>query len=187
VTEIDLSQYNNIPEIKALSTAWLKTKGSKQLSFLNRPFLYQQEMNTRCFIARQHNKLIGISVFDPCYRNNKIVGYYHNIDRIAESAPHGVSPFLILEAMEVFRQEKVEILSLGMSPLYQLGAEFNYNKVSRKVLRFSYNNMNYLYPLQGNANHKKKFSGDQQRVYFCSTKGNNLWEIFILMKSMGIY
>jgi lysylphosphatidylglycerol synthetase-like protein (DUF2156 family) len=126
-------------------------------------------------------------VFDPFYRDNNIVGYYHNIDRIAEGAPHGVSPYLILEAMEVFRQEKIETLSLGMSPLYQLGAEFNYNKISRKVLRFSYKNMNFLYPLQGNANHKRKFSGEQQRVYFCSTKGNNLWEIFILMKAMGIY
>jgi len=187
VTEVDLSQYHHIDEIKALSTTWLKTKRGKQLSFLNRPFLYQQETDTRCFIARQYDKLIGISVFDPFYRDNKVIGYYHNIDRIAAGAPHGVSPFLILAAMDVFREEKVETLSLGMSPLYQLGAEFHYNKISRKVLRFSYNNMNYLYPLQGNAKHKKKFAGDQQRVYFCSTKGNNLWEIFILMKSMGIY
>ena len=187
IEEVDLHQCKQIKEIKLLSQTWLKAKGGKQLSFLNRPFLYQNETDTRCFVARQHNKLVGITVFDPLYRNNKIYGYYHNIDRIADSAPHGVSPYLILKAMDVFRQEKVEILSLGMSPLYQLGAEFNYNKLSRKILRFSYKNMNFLYPFKGNINHKKKFSGEQKRVYFCSTQGNNLWEIFILMKAIGIY
>jgi phosphatidylglycerol lysyltransferase len=187
VEEIDLHQCNQIEEIKLLSAAWLQNKGRKQLSFLNRPFLYQNESNTRCFVARQHNKLVGITVFDPLYRNNKVYGYYHNIDQIAESAPHGVSPYLIMEAMDVFRQEKVDVLSLGMSPLYQLGAEFNYNKLSRKVLRFSYKKLNFLYPFKGNITHKKKFSGEQKRVYFCSTKGNNLWEIFILMKAIGIY
>jgi phosphatidylglycerol lysyltransferase len=187
IEEIDLSQYNELAEIKSLSQSWLKNKGGKQLTFLNRPFLYQQERDTRCFIAKQNNKLIGIAVFDPFYRDNKVIGYYHNIDRIADNAPHGVGPYLILKAMDVFRQEKVEILSLGMSPLYQLGAEFNYNKVTRKVLRFAYNKMNFLYPHKGNASHKKKFAGKQQRVYFCSAKGNTLWEIFILMKAIGIY
>ena len=88
--------------------------------------------------------------------------------------------------MHIFRQEKVERLSLGMSPLYQLGAEFNYNKISRKVLRFSYKNMNFLYPFKGNVSHKKKFSGEQKRVYFCCTKGNSLWKIFLLMKAIRI-
>ncbi|MCK5811009.1 MAG: DUF2156 domain-containing protein [Cocleimonas sp.] len=187
IEEIDLSQCNELAEIKSLSQSWLKGKGGNQLAFLNRPFLYQDEIDSRCFIAKQQGKLIGITVFDPFYRDNKVIGYYHNIDRIAETAPHGVSPTLILEAMDVFRQEKIEILSLGMSPLYQLGAEFNYNKITRKVLRFSYHNMNFLYPNKGNASHKKKFAGEQQRVYFCSTKGNTLWEIFILMKAIGIY
>ncbi|MCK5811027.1 MAG: DUF2156 domain-containing protein, partial [Cocleimonas sp.] len=126
VEEIDLYQCKQIEEIKLLSASWLKSKGGKQLSFLNRPFLYQNETDTRCFVARQHNKLVGVTVFDPLYRNGKVYGYYHNIDRILENVPHGVSPYLILAAMDVFRQEKVEILSLGMSPLYQLGAEFNY-------------------------------------------------------------
>ncbi|MCK5895955.1 MAG: DUF2156 domain-containing protein [Cocleimonas sp.] len=187
IQELDLSQCNEMAEVRSLSDAWLKTKGNKPLSFLNRPFLYEQEKEARCFIAKQQDKLIGIAVFDPLYSDNKVIGYYHNIDRIAQNAPHGVSPTIILEAMAVFRREQLEILSLGMSPLYQLGAEFNYNKLSRKVLRFSYNNINFLYPLKGNAMHKKKFAGEQPRVYFCSTKGNTLWEIFILMKAIGIY
>ena len=187
VEEIDLSQCNIIPEIESLSETWLRNKGGKQLSFINRPFLYQDEEDTRCFIAKQHNKLIGISVFDPLYRDNKVIGYYHNVDRIVDEAPHGVSPYLILRAMEAFKKEQVEILSLGMSPLYSLGKEFNYNKVSRKLLRYSYNNMNFLYPFQGNTNHKKKFAGEQKRVYFCSTKGNRVWDIFLLMKAIRIF
>jgi len=187
VEEIDLAQCDEIKNIKVLSREWLKNKGGKELFFLNRPFLYEKETDSRCFIAKQNGKLIGISVFDPFYRDNKVLGYYHNIDRIVNDAPHGVSPFLILAALEVFRQEKVEILSLGMSPLYQLGAEFNYNKISRKVLRYSYKNMNFLYPFKGNIAHKKKFSGEQKRVYFCSTTGNRLWEISILMKAIGMF
>ena len=187
ISEIDLSQSNEIENIRDLSREWLKKKGGKELSFLNRPFLYENETDSRCFIAKQGTKLIGIAVFDPMYRDTKILGYYHNIDRIIDTAPNGVSPFLIMEAMEVFRQEQAEILSLGMSPLYQLGAEFNYNKISRKILRFSYKNMNFLYPFKGNISHKRKFAGEQKRVYFCSTKGNNLWKIFLLMKAIRIF
>ena len=187
VTEVNLAEYDDIASIKELSANWLKRKGGKELFFLNRPFLYEKEVDSRCFIAKQNSKLIGIAVFDPFYKDNKIFGYYHNVDRILDSAPHGVSPFLILEAMDVFRQENIKKLSLGMSPLYQLGAEFNYNKISRKVLRYSYKNMNFLYPFKGNVSHKKKFAGEQKRVYFCSTKGNRLWEIFLLMKAIGIF
>ena len=187
VSEIDLTQCDEIESIRNLSKEWLKNKGGKELFFLNRPFLYENETGSRCFIAKQDEKLLGIAVFDPLYRNKKILGYYHNVDRISNTAPNGVSPFLILEAMDIFRQEKVEILSLGMSPLYQLGAEFNYNKISRKVLRYSYKNMNFLYPFKGNISHKKKFAGEQKRVYFCSTKGNSLWKIFLLMKAIRIF
>lgn len=187
VKEIDLAQCNNIDEIKSLSTTWLKRKGGKQLQFLNRPFVYEKEQRTRCFTATHNGKLIGLAVFDPFYKDNKVYGYYHNIDQIAHDAPNGVSPYIILEAMDIFRDEGVKVLSLGMSPLHQLGAEFSFNKVTRKVLRWSYKNLNSLYPFIGNFSHKKKFAGEQKRVYFCSTTGNRLWEMYILMKAIRIF
>ena len=181
----------NHQEIRALSDNWLKNKGGKEYSFLTRSFRYSDEKGVRNFWAYQDDKLIGFAVFDPIYVAGKVVAYYHNVDRIGDNAPHGVSASLLIYAMEKFKQEGIEYVSLGMSPLYQLMLQyhkaFDYNHFTRDALRYAYDNLNFIYPFKGNSSHKKKFNGSKKPVFFSSTKGNSLWQVFVMMKAIDLF
>lgn len=171
-------------EIETLSGEWVQDKGGKELILLTRPFVMADEPGVRCFWARQDGKLIGLAIFDPMYNNGRTVGYYHNFDRISRDAPNGTSAYIITEAMKVFAEEKVKVVSLGLMPLFVLRAHFRQNDFTMKAFRYAAKNLNRLYPFQGNISHKKKFAGRQFPVYFSSTNGNQLREMFILMKAM---
>ncbi len=190
VREQNIEACKNIDEINTLSSSWLDKKGGKEYSFLVRPLRYKNDRDARYFWAYKNDKLIGFAVFDPLYKNNKVVAYYHNIDRIAESAPHGTSASIILEAIEVFREEGIEMLSLGMSPMFipnGLKNEFNFHPFTRKAFRYAFDKLNFLYPFKGNFGHKKKFGGEQYPIYFSSTNGTALKEVFVMMKAVDMF
>lgn len=177
----------DLPAIVKLSDDWVKRRGGREFSFLTRPFLCQEERDVRFFTAYQEGRLVGFSLFDPMYRKGKVVGYYHNVDRIAEDAPHGTSAYIILKAMEVFQKEHVAIISLGLSPLFRLREQYKHRKFTADALWFTYHKLNFLYPFQGNASHKKKFTGEQKPVFFSSTQGNSLRELFIILKVLRLF
>ncbi len=189
VKETCISDVENMPDIKALSAKWLKTKGGDDLDFLVRPLRFEKENDARYFWAFQHEKLIGMAVFDPIYQDNKIVGYYHNIDRIDEATPNGSSAMILLAAIDTFRQEGIQKVSLGMSPMYVpdgLKNEFNHHPFTRKAFRYAFENLNFLYSFKGNLTHKKKFGGNHQPLYISSTNGTGLREVFVMMKAIGM-
>lgn len=194
IVETAIEECLNIEEINGLSKQWLSKKGGGEYSFLVRPLRFQSEKDVRYFWAYiqddTEKKLIGFAVFDPIYSNEKIVGYYHNIDRIDEAAPHGTSASIVLHALAVFKQEGVKKVSLGMSPLcLQRGfsSELNFNKFTRKAFWYAFDKLNYIYPFKGNASHKKKFNGTQVPVYISSAKGTNLWQVLVMTKSNGMF
>lgn len=178
----------NRAAIEKLSNEWVKRKGGHEFTLLSRPLLYEAEPDVRYFQAFKNDELIAFSVFDPMYDGGKVIGYYHNIDRISASAPHGTGAYMILQAMDVFKKEGKTLISLGMSPLYSIKrTEYNYNNFLHNALWFAYRNLEFLYPFKGNALHKKKFNGTTKRVFFSSTKGNNLWQLFITMKALKLF
>jgi len=196
IIEKPISEFTDQDEIIALSKQWLEKKGGKEYSFLVRPLRYQNEKDVRYFwayLTDSHNqrvKLIGFAVFDPIYSNGKVIGYYHNIDRIDDSAPHGTSVSIVLYALELFKAEGLQKISLGMSPLYLqrgLSSELNFNMFTRKAFWYAFDKLNFIYPFKGNASHKKKFNGKQTPVYFSSTKGTSLWQVFVMIKGNGMF
>ncbi|WP_415719745.1 phosphatidylglycerol lysyltransferase domain-containing protein [Maridesulfovibrio sp.] len=158
-------------EVENVSHDWLQGRGGKELSFLTRPLPKNDEEGVRFFWARQNGRLIGFSGFDPIHSNGKIIGYYHNFDRISSNAVNGTSPFILLEAMEKFRAEGIKILNLGLSPLS--GMEKGYN-LSGPLLKLAHSFYRYgekVYPFKGNSRHKAKFCGKKERVYVASNAG----------------
>ncbi len=192
VKEQPIEELENIDEAKSLSKHWLKQKGGKEYSFLTRPLRYKNEKDVRYFWAYKNDKLIGFALFDPIYKDGKVVAYYHNVDRINQRAPHGTSAFIILSAMDVFKAEKkiIHYVSLGMSPIYLQRGMVNelesYHKFTRKAFWYAFEKLNFLYPFKGNASHKNKFNGVKKPVYFSSTTGSGLKEILILIRVLGL-
>lgn len=187
VKEQAIEDCKNTEEIRRLSDQWLAKKGGKEFSFLVRPLRFKNDKDARYFWAYKQEKLIGVAVFDPIYKDGNVIGYYHNIDRISDDAPHGTSVAIILVAIEVFRQEKKQLVSLGMSPLLlqrgMVNDDFNYRRFTRKAFWYAFDKLNFIYPFKGNASHKKKFDGVQNPVYISSTRGMNMWEVFVMLKA----
>lgn len=183
------AQGNDLPwdEIKVLSQEWLEKKGGNELGFLTRPMVFEVEDDVRYFLAYQNDKLIAYAVFDPIYSDGEVVGYYHNVDRMQEAAPNGTSVYIILRAMDVFRQEGKQCISLGMSPLYKIREQYNHHPFTTKAFKYTFKKLNFLYPFQGNARHKKKFVGQTNKVYISGTKGMHLGEIFIMLKALKFF
>ena len=187
IEEKGVGDFEDQTVIRDISDAWLDDKGTREYGILSRPFSYKAEPDVRNFWAYQNNKMIAMAVFDPIYRDERVIGYYHNVDRILPEAPNGTGAYLILEALKVFEQEGREFVSLGMSPLFMIQSSPNHNKnqQTQKILKYTYKNLNEIYPFQGNASHKQKFAGYTEQAYIAATKGNNLWEVLILLKALG--
>ncbi len=173
-------------EIRSLSDAWLKNRSGREFTLLMRPFQGRDEEDVYFLTARQRGELIGMTSFDPIYRNKKIVGYYHNLDRICAQAPHGTSAFCVLEAIKQFAEAEIEYVSLGFSPLYELKEQYRHSRVARFSLGFAYEHLNFLYPFKGNAVHKKKFGGVAKPVYLSSTQGNSIRELLSIIKTLKL-
>lgn len=189
VKEQEISEHPNIDALKQLSQQWLENKGGKEYSFLVRPLRLKSEKDVRYFSAYQNEKLKAFATFDPIYQENKVVGYYHNVDRFLINAPHGSSAYIVLRAIESFQKEGVKRVSLGMSPLYLprgLSEELNFNLRTRKSFWYAFEKLNFIYPFKGNASHKKKFHGDKKPIYFSTTRGNSLFQVFVMLKAIGM-
>jgi len=189
VKEIPIAECQNIEEIESLSRKWLQKKGGGEYSFLVRPLRLENESDVRYFWGFKEGKLIALAVFDPMYLNGKVVGYYHNIDRLDDSAPNGSSAAIVLKAIEIFKAEGIDTVSLGMSPLSLqrgLTSELNYHRFTRKAFWYAFEKLNFIYPFQGNASHKNKFNGVKNPVYISSTNGTGLWEVFLMMKAIDM-
>lgn len=190
VKEESFTGYPDKKAIEDLSNEWLKHKSGEGLGVLFRPLRLQDELDVRYFMGFIDNKLIGFAVFDPIYSGGKIIAYYHNMDRIADSAPHGTSVSIILAAIETFKKEDVKYVALGMSPLKlherQLWELSGFHAFTRKSFWYAFEKLNFIYPFKGNASHKKKFNGEVKPVYLSGTKGTNLWEVFLMLKAIGM-
>ena len=187
VFEKPITKFDSHATVKGLSQAWLEAKGTREYGILSRPFSYEAEPDVRNFWASQNDKLIAMAVFDPIYRDEQVIGYYHNVDRILPEAPNGTGAFLIIEAMKQFEKEGKAFVSLGMSPLFMIQSRpgHNRNQKTQKILKYTYKELNFIYPFQGNASHKQKFSGHQTQVFIASTEGNTLRQVLILLKALG--
>lgn len=191
IVEKPIGDFVDTAPIKALSQQWLDNKGGVEYSFLVRPLRYDTELDARYFWAYSADKrLLGMAIFDPIYRDNEVVAYYHNLDRIDNSAPHGTSASIVLHALETFKQEGKEKISLGMSPLCLqrgMSSELNHNAFTRQCFWYAFDKLNYIYPFKGNASHKAKFNGEQQPIYISSTQGTNLWQVLVMMKGINMF
>ena len=169
VTEQELMS-TDMAEVTALSSAWLKRKGGKELALLTRPFAYRAQPDVRFFAARRDGELLAMATFDPLYDNGHVFGYYQDIVRCKSGAPHGTSDLLTVTAIEQFRSEGLQLLATGLSPLSTLDAEpFRASGVITRLLRLMHDHANFVYAFKGLEFHKKRYRGVERPVFVAST------------------
>jgi len=173
--------------VKSVSNDWLKRKGGEEAKFVTRPLVLEDEPDVRYFWAKKDGKLIGMTVFDPLYHDGKVTGYYHNIARTSEEAPHGSSDLMNLAALEKFKGEGVSILTLGLSPLSKLeDKDLAYRKSLQVIFRFMREHCEHIYPFKGNYFHKSRYGGRERRAYIANSSGGVIVDPLLFVHGVGM-
>ena len=127
--------------------------------------------NERHFYAYEGDKAVGFVYFDPIYHNNEIISYVPNISRANAEFKQGIFYTLMTHAMEVFKEEGVPYLDLGLIPLMLADEiEPQESKIFRKLSDLIYEKGNSLYNFKGLVFTKGRFRGDIEKTY-CAHKG----------------
>ncbi len=170
VKELDWSEIDQ-HEVRQISEQWRSQKvvNSRELKLLTRPPEFQNEWNVRKFYCFEGKKLLGYVFFDPYFENGNVVGYCANIIRKSPQAkPSDLLDYIILEAINIFKQEGIDQLSLGISPLYNIEQEGGDRATLRGLQKFLYHRGNSLYAFKPLAYHKTRYRGDERKWYICT-------------------
>lgn len=183
-------------KLRHISEEWMHRKANHdhELSFLVRPAVFENEPDVRKFVAMQHEEVIGFVFFDPMYRDGKPYGYMANILRTLGERSYSITDFIILEAMEKFKREGVETLSLGFVPFYGVDdkGEFHYSKPLHDMFKYTYEHANHLYSFKSLAFHKERYRPDQPgacdvKVYAGTKHVLPMFTLYGVFRKMGIH
>ncbi|MCH8498232.1 MAG: DUF2156 domain-containing protein [Marinobacter sp.] len=162
--------------VKALSEAWRQHKavGSRELRLLTRPPVYGDEWGVRKFYAYDGDgRLLGFVFFDPFFEQGQVTGYTANILRQdLERAPTGLLDYIILTAMQVFQQEGVSRLSLGIAPLHGVEAMAGERRLVRHIAQLLYQHGNQFYAFKALSYHKTRFRGEETKWYLATDRSS---------------
>jgi 2-polyprenyl-6-methoxyphenol hydroxylase-like FAD-dependent oxidoreductase len=153
-----------------ISKRWRKTKtfSWRELELLTRPPVFAEEGGVRKFYCYLNGVMVGYVFFDPFYEAGKLKGYCANILRSDPRVkPSGFLDYVILQAIEMFRAEGVEVISLGMAPLDSIKQEPGDEASVRKLAQGIYNQGAWLYAFRSLAYHKRRYRLDEYPWYIC--------------------
>lgn len=180
-------------QVEGVSEAWRRTRTvkRKEVRFLNRPIVLEDEKDIRkFFLFSPEGQLLAFVFLDPLYRDGKVVGYVTAFKRRHPDAPlyaeHAIMKFII----ETLKEEGVEQLKLGLSPLAWIeDKQYRFNRLTHRGFRYVYkagwvNRM--FYNLIGHAEYKRRFRGREEKVYFASAARFNTPRMMALVGLCGV-
>jgi phosphatidylglycerol lysyltransferase len=172
-------------ELSELNREWLARKGGHDLAGLTRPLVLEDETDVRYFLARRNGRLLALAVFDPLYRDGRVIGYLHNASRAIKDAPNGTNDAIVLHAIGQFKAEGKETLTLGLSPLaLKNGEAYPHNPRVAWAFDFIYRRCSFIYPCQGNFFHKEKYCGRQDASFIAGVPTLRLYHLLGILKAL---
>ena len=204
-----------------ISREWLSTKlVGTELQFLARPlagkpiteentpegedFALQEEDGVRLFVALSRaNEVIGFVIFDPMYRYGRVESYVTSILRCRRTyknpaspttprkVPSGLVDAIILGAIEQFRREGVQAVSLGLMPFAPVRSngrpKFQSNPLTAILFESLYRFGRSLFNFKSLTWHKRRYFGREEPVYFAAPqKIAQLWHLHQANRMMGV-
>ncbi len=159
----------------------------KPFRFLARSGLPLDDDCIRVFGGFADGRLVGLSVFDPMWWQEQVVGYAEVIPRRAIEVPKGTRTCILIEAMAQFASEGIERVSLGLSPLaaeYDTADDLVNARFTEWLMQQVYRFGSRIFNFKGLAFHKSRFRGEERTVYLAGTSRaaiQDLWRIYYLV------
>lgn len=174
---------------KEISENWIKTRKvkSQEIRFLIRPMRMNYSEGVRNFYAYVDEKPVGFVFFDPIYENNQIVSYVPNISRSSVEFNQGLFYTIMSHAMEVFQEEGIKRLDLGLIPMSMApDDEPQEGKWVKKAMRLCYEHANFLYNFKGIDFTKSRFRGEIDRTYICHKRAMPALDFIGMFKILNV-
>lgn len=142
-------------EMEAISKEWLRGKNMSKLEFMLGDIGFENPMDKRYFYAKENKKgVVGFVVYIP-YNNKK--AYLADMTQYKKDAPYGILEKIIYESFMIMKEEGLEVVSLGLSPLYNVTSEDKV-VVSEKLFDYIYHHFNKAYGFKNLHDAKKKYA-----------------------------
>lgn len=177
--------------VRTLSKSWLSRKGGTEFRFSSRPLSYESEESVRYFWAERHDELIGMAVFDPMFRCGRVDGYYQNVLRYSAVAPHGTTDLILVTAINSFRHEGHDIVSLGVAPFSQhpshdarscFESVLDRSRFLRLLIRLGW----LRYSFEGSQFFRRRYRAQYQETFVAGTEGGSVCEALAVLRAIGI-
>jgi lysylphosphatidylglycerol synthetase-like protein (DUF2156 family) len=177
-------------ETRSISQEWLDTRtvSGREVRFLNRPTSMDTDALVRSFVARDGGgRVQGFVLYDPLHENGRIIGYVWQAARCRPEAPGRLGMAINCRAAEVFRQEGLQVLSMGLCPQHRLDDSLEINSTFTSVLfTYGFHECNWIYALKGLARHKEEYGGRAVLRFFASRREWPVRELYFIFAACGI-
>jgi len=156
-------------ELREISAAWLKCKGSQELGFVLGSLGLERRSAKRYFVARAMNgtgRIEGFVVCEPIYGRT---GYYLDVTRRRQDSVRGTMELLTAEILRLLHEEGCEMASMGLAPLALLDdPDLLDHPVLARLMRFVYERVNINYDFKLLYRYKAKYHPHTwEPRYFC--------------------
>ncbi len=149
---------NYVIQMSKISDEWLSSKNSPELIFMLGKNNFHQPLERRYFAALSDtDEVLGYVVFNP-YNRKK--GYIAEITRRKTNAPQGVLEKIMYDAFQIFKSEGTTEATLGLSPLYNITSEKEFD-VTTSLMNYIYEHMNNFYNFKALHHAKEKYAPTQ--------------------------
>lgn len=183
-----------LDQIESVSLAWRSSRIVKQreIRFLTRPLMITDEPGTRRFyFFDPEDRMLAFVFFDPLYREGKLIGFAASSKRRHPDAPVYAEQAIMKHAIEVFKNEGLEELRFGLSPLAWIeDQDFKSSWLLGKMFRSGFSSRwvnRRIYNVQGHAQYKRRYRGREEKVYYATRTPNNLMQLAALIKACKIF
>jgi phosphatidylglycerol lysyltransferase len=169
-------------EISRISEEWKKTKGEPELNFAFGMLDFDYLKDSRYFICKDNGSIVGFITLYPIFGLNS---YYLDLSRRDHTAPRGVIDLLFVESFNVLRNEGVNKVYIGFSPLSFLDNGLSVNS-ERYItfLRKIYPLFHMLYPTRSELFFKSKYASYWEPNYICFYPRISIRSLFCLLHSI---
>jgi phosphatidylglycerol lysyltransferase len=142
-------------DMNELSEIWKRSKGSGEYSFLiGKPSLHEPG-DRRYFLAICNEHVEAFVVCTPIYSR---AGIYFDVMRRREKTISGLPQLLFSECFLKFKEEGLEIATLGTAPLsYEHTVNEDESKIIKAALKLAFNHLGYFHRFKPLYNFKRQF------------------------------
>ncbi len=159
----------------------------REMEFLNRGHTGFGGPQVRYFFAiDEHRRKVGVVAFDPLWKDGRIVGYVTAMKRKLDEATAYAEPAITRHAIEIFRDEGLQKVRLGLSPL--AGSHRTPGRASLILgpfLRFAHNSAlinSKILNTKGMTHFKKRFRGREEPLYFATRPGRGVLDFIAALR-----